>query len=69
MDGLIWCYKKNFNLIVTIMVMEYMILKHINKLIKTKNNYITISNFKKIHYELNFTKNINNKLKTLFNFV
>ena len=45
MDGLIWCYKKNFNLIVTMDGDGTHDPKYINKLIKkTKNNYITISN-------------------------
>ena len=70
MDGLIWCYKKNFNLIVTMDGDGTHDPKYINKLIKkTKNNYITISNrfLKKFITNLAFTKNINNKLKTLFN--
>ena len=45
MDGLIWCYKKNFDLIVTMDGDGTHDTKYINKLIeKTKKNYITISN-------------------------
>lgn len=45
MDGLIWCYKKNFDLIVTMDGDGTHDPKYINKLTeKTKRNYITISN-------------------------